>query len=61
MRSTFSTRSPEATMAIGKDLASSLKSGDVVALFGELGSGKTTFIRGICQFFSIPQWVKSPS
>jgi len=48
-------------MAIGKDLASSLKSGDVVALFGELGSGKTTFIRGICQFFSIPQWVKSPS
>ena len=38
---------PEATEAFGRRLATRLRAGDVVALFGELGAGKTTLARGI--------------
>ncbi len=38
---------PEATEAFGRQLAGRLRSGDAVALFGELGAGKTTLARGI--------------
>jgi tRNA threonylcarbamoyladenosine biosynthesis protein TsaE len=38
---------PEATEALGAALARSLRPGDVVALFGALGAGKTTLARGI--------------
>ena len=38
---------PEATEEFGRRLASQLRSGDVIALFGELGAGKTTLARGI--------------
>ncbi|HEX8573402.1 MAG TPA: tRNA (adenosine(37)-N6)-threonylcarbamoyltransferase complex ATPase subunit type 1 TsaE [Allosphingosinicella sp.] len=38
---------PEATEAFGRRLAAELQAGDVVALFGELGAGKTTLARGI--------------
>ncbi len=39
--------SPEETEQMGAALGGLLRPGDVVALFGELGSGKTTFVRGI--------------
>jgi len=38
---------PEATEALGRRLAGQLRRGDSVALFGELGTGKTTLARGI--------------
>jgi tRNA threonylcarbamoyladenosine biosynthesis protein TsaE len=38
---------PEVTEALGFRLAPQLRAGDVVALFGELGAGKTTLARGI--------------
>jgi tRNA threonylcarbamoyladenosine biosynthesis protein TsaE len=38
---------PEATEALGLRLAARLRAGDVVALFGDLGAGKTTLARGI--------------
>jgi tRNA threonylcarbamoyladenosine biosynthesis protein TsaE len=38
---------PESTEALGRSLASQLRPGDVVALFGDLGAGKTTLARGI--------------
>lgn len=38
---------PEATESFGRRLAKQLRSGDVVALFGELGAGKTTLARGL--------------
>ena len=41
--------SPEETQAFGERLGSVLRPGDVVALFGELGSGKTTLTQGIAK------------
>jgi tRNA threonylcarbamoyladenosine biosynthesis protein TsaE len=41
------TRSADETFQAGKDFASLLKGGDVVALFGPLGGGKTTFVKGV--------------
>jgi tRNA threonylcarbamoyladenosine biosynthesis protein TsaE len=38
---------PEETEALGRRLGTQLRAGDVVALFGELGAGKTTLARGI--------------
>ncbi len=43
------TGSVEETQAFGERLGRALRAGDVVALFGELGSGKTTLIQGIAQ------------
>ena len=40
---------PESTEALGRRLASRLRAGDVVALSGELGAGKTTLARGILE------------
>jgi tRNA threonylcarbamoyladenosine biosynthesis protein TsaE len=43
------TNSPEETVGVGKKIASRLKSGDIIYLYGELGSGKTVLVKGICQ------------
>ena len=40
------------TLALGKKLAGILKDTDVIALFGDLGAGKTTLARGLIQAFS---------
>ncbi|HIE05255.1 MAG TPA: tRNA (adenosine(37)-N6)-threonylcarbamoyltransferase complex ATPase subunit type 1 TsaE [bacterium (Candidatus Stahlbacteria)] len=61
MKSTCLTRSAEESCRVGEQLGLSLKPGDVVAFYGEIGAGKTTFIKGICQAFSVKEWVKSPS
>lgn len=41
------TDSPEATEGVGAELGKLLAAGDVVALSGELGGGKTCFVRGV--------------
>lgn len=57
-----STRSPAATFALGERLGRLLRSGDVVALIGDLGAGKTQLIRGACRGARVPQEeVASPS
>ncbi len=43
----FKTKSAEETVSCGVHISSLLKAGDVVALKGDLGSGKTTFVRGL--------------
>ncbi len=43
----WESQSPEETLRLGEALGGSLVPGDVVALFGELGSGKTVLVRGI--------------
>ncbi|MGI8974643.1 MAG: tRNA (adenosine(37)-N6)-threonylcarbamoyltransferase complex ATPase subunit type 1 TsaE [Gaiella sp.] len=49
------------TEALAARLASFLSSGDVVAVRGELGSGKTTFVRGACRALAVDDRVTSPT
>jgi len=42
-------------------MASSLQRGDVVALYGELGAGKTQFVKGLCDGFRVRDAVTSPT
>jgi len=56
------TRSPEDTQQLGRQLAQRLRAGDVLALTGEIGSGKTTFVRGLAEGLGVPlSSVASPS
>jgi tRNA threonylcarbamoyladenosine biosynthesis protein TsaE len=50
----FITKSAEETVNFGKNFGSRLQPGDVVALWGDLGSGKTTFTRGIARALGVP-------
>lgn len=49
------------THALGKEFAAELHLGDCVALSGELGSGKTKFVQGICEYFQCLEQVTSPT
>lgn len=53
--------SPEQTRLLGETLAPSLRAGDVVALIGELGAGKTCFVQGLARGLGIAGPVRSPS
>jgi tRNA threonylcarbamoyladenosine biosynthesis protein TsaE len=53
--------SPEQTEAIAGRLAALLRPGDVVTVSGELGSGKTTFVRGACRALGVADRVTSPT
>jgi tRNA threonylcarbamoyladenosine biosynthesis protein TsaE len=53
--------SPEETEAIGARVAESLRPDDVVVVSGELGSGKTTFVRGACRGLGVEGPVTSPT
>jgi tRNA threonylcarbamoyladenosine biosynthesis protein TsaE len=55
------TSSPEETEALAADLAGRLAPGDVVTVSGELGSGKTTFVRGACVALGVRERVTSPT
>ncbi len=55
------TSSPEETAAAGAELAGRLRPGDVVLVSGELGSGKTTFVRGACRALGVDGPVTSPT
>ena len=55
------TRSERETMNLGKAFAQQLKHGDVVAIYGELGTGKTRFIKGICEGLGVRAHVASPT
>lgn len=49
------TYSPEATIALGVRLADALQSGDVLALYGDLGAGKTHLVKGIASGLGVRQ------
>ena len=63
MRQHFSrmTASAAETEAVAARLARVLRIGDVVTVSGELGSGKTTFVRGACRALGIEAPVTSPT
>jgi len=53
--------SPQETEALAAKLAAELRAGDVVTVSGELGSGKTTFVRGACRALGVEDAVTSPT
>lgn len=56
------THAPAETEALGQQLASLLAPGDVLALHGDLGAGKTRLVRGLCAGLKIdPEGVSSPT
>lgn len=55
------TETPEETEALGAALATELAPGDVVLVAGELGAGKTTFVRGAARALGVTVPVTSPT
>jgi tRNA threonylcarbamoyladenosine biosynthesis protein TsaE len=55
------TSGPEETEALAAELAGRLRPGDVVLVEGEIGAGKTTFIRGACRALGVRVQVTSPT
>lgn len=58
---TFVTNNFEETQQLGEDFAKFLEKGDVVALYGNLGSGKTTFVQGLAKGLGIKNRIISPT
>lgn len=55
------TTSPEATEVLGEAVGRALEPGDVVLIAGDVGTGKTTFVRGACRALGVTDRVSSPS
>lgn len=55
------TEGPAQTEALGASIAALLEPGDVVHVRGELGSGKTTLVRGACRALGVETPVTSPT
>ncbi len=60
-RTKFISTSQEETIEFGRKFASELCPGDIVIFQGNLGSGKTTLIRGICAGLAVEEVVTSPT
>ncbi|MFL5862027.1 MAG: tRNA (adenosine(37)-N6)-threonylcarbamoyltransferase complex ATPase subunit type 1 TsaE [Solirubrobacteraceae bacterium] len=61
MQGRFQSHSAAETEGLGGRLASELAAGDVVLVEGELGAGKTTFVRGACRALGVNGPVTSPT
>ena len=53
--------SPEDTLSIGVNFSNKILSGDVIAINGDIGAGKTTFIKGILKGLNYKGTVSSPT
>jgi tRNA threonylcarbamoyladenosine biosynthesis protein TsaE len=58
---TVTTASAEETALLGGQIATRLRPGDVVTVAGDLGTGKTTFVRGACRALGVDEPVTSPT
>lgn len=61
MEKVFETYSPDETLEIGKLLGENAAPGEVYALIGDLGAGKTVFTKGFAQGLGIEEPVNSPT
>lgn len=57
----FSSKNEQETLAFGKNFAKKLKGGEVLALFGDLGAGKTKFLQGLAEGLGVKNKVNSPT
>lgn len=57
----FITHSEKETEALGESLASEFKDGTVLAMYGDLGAGKTAFVRGLAKGMGLSCRVSSPT
>ena len=57
----FITRSESDTFNLGIEFGKCINPGSIILLHGDLGSGKTVFVRGVCHSFGIKSGVRSPS
>lgn len=55
------TASSAETESLGKKIASILSGNETIALFGDLGAGKTAFTRGLCEGLGVTDGVSSPT
>ena len=58
---TYLSESPDATQEIARSLAATLQGGETLLLYGDLGSGKTTFTQGLAGALGITRRVNSPT
>jgi tRNA threonylcarbamoyladenosine biosynthesis protein TsaE len=61
MSETYLSHSEAETIDTGKKFADRLSPHDIVALYGDLGSGKTRFIKGVCRGLGVVEHVASPT
>lgn len=60
-KSSYVSHSDQDTVNLAKDLAAGLKAGDIIALIGDIGTGKTTFVKAIAKALGISETVSSPT
>lgn len=62
MERVVETEGDEGTQHLAAALAAELRAGDLIALVGDLGAGKTSFVRGLARGFGVPEGrVRSPT
>ena len=61
MKADIVTRSADETRALGRRVGAGLRKGDVLLLVGDLGSGKTTFAKGVAEACGVGATVRSPT
>jgi tRNA threonylcarbamoyladenosine biosynthesis protein TsaE len=61
MAKVYITKSANETQNLAANLAKKLKGGDILALSGDLGGGKTTFVQGLAKGLRIKEKIQSPT
>lgn len=61
MKQTFISKNENDTMLIAKKLAEKFTGGEVIALNGDLGAGKTVFVKGLAKGLKITELITSPT
>lgn len=54
-------KNEQETIKIGKKIAAGLKSGDILCLYGDLGAGKTTLVKGLAEGLGVKHKITSPT
>ena len=58
---TYKTKSEEGTFEVGKEFGKMLKKGDIICINGDLGVGKTVFVRGVARTLGVKGYLTSPT